>query len=147
MCHMQCRKEGFQVPRHRVLKCYNLWQEERRECAISGKQWKILVSDKKSRSKLSAGLVGVRGFENKIWECYATKEMLETSLLEDAATALKSGKKLDERVTVERIGSAAGMRQSAPSGLQRYEERSGLKERTAGELLPWTRVKLQGVLP
>ena len=47
----------------------------------------ILVGDKNSRGKLSAGM-GARGFENKMWECHAAKNMCAKSLLENAATAL-----------------------------------------------------------
>ena len=61
---------------------------------MKGRQCVILVSEERSRGKLSAGL-GARGVENKMRECYAAKKMFAKSLLEDSATALKTGQKLD----------------------------------------------------
>ena len=74
------------------LKCYNFRQEERKEQAMNGGRWKILVGDKNSRA--NCRLTGVHAdSKNKRWECYAAKKMFASSLLEDATTALRSGKR------------------------------------------------------
>ena len=95
----QCREKGFQhfeiaqvmveddgAPYTTILcnDCYNLGEGERQEPTTSNKQWKIMLAERRSPGKVSAGL-GARGFENKIWECYATKKMFGKRLLEGAA--------------------------------------------------------------
>ena len=55
----------------------------------------IIVSESSSGGIMSACL-RVRGFENKMWECYAVKKMFAKNLLEQAATALNLGKSWTE---------------------------------------------------
>ena len=62
-------------------------QEEGKVPGISGRRWKIPVSDENSRGKLSAAM-GSRGFANKMWECHTGMMMFAISLPEDAATAM-----------------------------------------------------------
>ena len=77
------------------MNCYSSRQEESMEPAVSCRQWKIIVSDKSSRGKLSACL-RARGFEQKMRECSAANEMFANSSMESAATALKLGKRWTE---------------------------------------------------
>ena len=71
---------------------YNLRQDERKGQAMSNKQWKLPVAEKRSRGK-STGL-GARVFEQKIMEICAAKNIYAKNLLKEAEEAtglVKSG--------------------------------------------------------
>ena len=54
--------------------CCYLRQAERQEPGVCGKRKMIIFFEKSSRGKLSAWL-GTKGFEIKMWEYYAAKDM------------------------------------------------------------------------
>ena len=93
MCDRQCRKDGFKFydiasimveddgrldTINLCMIWYNLREEERKEPAVSGKRWRIIVGEKSSRGKLSPCLGS-----KMIWECYAAQKMHAQSLLNE----------------------------------------------------------------
>ena len=112
-------------------------------------QWKAPVTEKSSRGKLSAG-VGMRGFEHKMWECYAAKKMVATSQLEDVETAIRLGKCWIEETSYKEELSL--LRESGslhlPDIMARRAIRAGRADdwselRKTDEVNPWTWSKLQ----
>ena len=111
MCDRECRKECFKfydiasimveddAKSHTInfcMKCYTVGMSRRRKGGTRDRRWKKLVDDKSSRDKVSSCL-GARGFENKIWECCAARTMFfPKSLMEEAVTILKLGKRWTE---------------------------------------------------
>ena len=77
------------------MNCFHLRQEERKKPAVISKRWRITVGEKCSRGKLSACL-GSKGFDNKMWECYAAQKVYAKSLLNEAARALQLEKSWPE---------------------------------------------------
>ena len=80
MCDRQCWKRGFKyleitsvmVEDNRDLhtinfceSCYNLRQGERKEPIVNGREWRLVVAEKRARGKLATGL-GAHGFERNI---------------------------------------------------------------------------------
>ena len=57
---------------------------------VTQKQWRRLMSEKRSRGRLAVGL-GFLGLEHKIIEIQGGKMMYATNLLEEAAAALSAG--------------------------------------------------------
>ena len=112
--------------------CYNVKQNRRKEPMTSNKQWKLVVAEKRSRDKLSAGF-GYTKFRNMIWECFAAKRTLAKSLLERRGDGTEIGQTLDR-------GVAGQGRPHLCCGSARVyiwqawcEERSGREERTIGQ--------------
>ena len=69
--------------------CYNLRQGERKEPAVNGRQWALPVAE--SRGKLATGL-GAHGFEHKIREFYAAKQIYAKIMWKEAVAAVSPNK-------------------------------------------------------
>ena len=82
-------------------KCNNLRQDERKEPVVSNKRWKIVVAEKRSRGKLSAGL-DTRGFESRIWEWLRGRRGVCEKLTGGRGDGTEIGQQLDRGVAVQR---------------------------------------------
>ena len=90
---------------HTCMNCQNMRQTERKDPKVSRKRWRIMVGEKSSRCRCSACLEAT-GFENKMWERYATKKIFAKGLLHEAATPLQLGKSWPVELAAQRRAGA-----------------------------------------
>ena len=89
-------------------------------------------------AKLSAGL-GARGFEHKMWECFAVTSMSTIKLIGGSGNGTETGQKRVRGVAVQRrVGSAVGKRPCV-SGRHSGPKCDGgwERERLAGAVCGW----------
>ena len=111
MCDRQCWVTGVQYldiasvmvvdnsELHTINICrdgYNLGQGERKQPAVNTRQWRFLVTEKRSRGKLATGC-RAHGYDRKIMEIHAARKVYYAkNLLKDAVVAVSLNKEWRE---------------------------------------------------